>query len=358
MKTKSKFGKSMTSQMTMVIFFSLLITLSLISIFLIYFIIIEGWKIIPPEQTPAKHFPLFSRLFIFLFAIFAISACISFHLGKKFVNPLNSLKKMTSEVAKGNFESKINEKDIPNNEVGEFMKNFNTMVDELKKNEVLKTDFISNVSHEFKTPLAIIQGYATLLQDENISEEERIKYSQIIFEATQRLTTLVNDILKISKIDNRKITIDDSSFNLDEQIRECILSYEDYWNSKNLELDIDLEETVIVADKNLLNNVWNNLINNAIKYSSDNGKIEISLRKENNLAIFKIKDYGCGINEEDLPYIFDKFYQADKSHASSGNGLGLALTKKIVLLSKGSIDVNSKVNEGSEFIVKIPLSKT
>ena len=358
MKTKNKFGKSIMSQMTITLFLSLLLALLLIILLLFYFIRIEGWKVLPPDETINVKVSPFTRMIIFLLIVFIISAVVSINLGRRFVKPISELKNMTSEVAKGNFEVKIKDEDIPNNEVGEFMENFNTMVDELKKNEILKTDFISNVSHEFKTPLAVIQGYATLLQDDNITEEERIKYSQFIFEGTQNLTTLVNDILKISKIDNRKITIDNCSFKLDEQIRECILSLEEYWNNKNLELDINLDEISIVADKNLLNNVWNNLINNAIKYSSENSKIIINLKEENSFAIFSIKDFGCGISKDDMPYIFDKFYQADKSHASKGNGLGLALTKKIVLLSKGTIEVHSTINEGSEFIVKLPISKT
>ena len=352
MKRKNRFNKSMAFQYTMIAFIALMIAFIFLAGVILIFVLVQDWEIKVPDQQFPNRTPFRTLIFTLLIS-FGIGTFCTIYLSRIFIRPLNELKAMTGEVARGNFEVSIKKENIPNNEVGEFMENFNTMVKELKKNEMLKTDFISNVSHEFKTPLSIIQGYATLLQDENISEEDRIKYSQTIFEATEKLTVLVNDILKISKIDNRKITIEKSTYQLDEQIRECILSFEEIWSNKQLELNIDLEEVQIIADKNLLSNVWNNLINNAIKFSNNNGKIDISLKKNGENVIFKIKDFGCGIDKNDIPYIFDKFYQADKSHASKGNGLGLPLAKKIVELSKGSILVNSEVSEGSEFIVTI-----
>lgn len=257
---------------------------------------------------------------------------------------------MTDRVAKGDFDVQISE--VYDDEMGELTQNFNTMVKELRKNEVLKTDFVSNVSHEIKTPLATIQGYVTLLQDESLSKEEKDRYTNIIIESTDRLSTLVNNVLNISKIDNHKISIDKSDFNLAEQIREAILSLESEWVTKNIDFDIDLEEITINNDKNLLYNVWINLIGNAIKFSKDNGKVIISLTKQDNKAVVKIKDFGCGISKEDLPYIFDKFYQADKSHSVKGNGLGLTLVKKILTLVSGSVYANSD-ETGTEFVVTL-----
>lgn len=353
MKRKNRFNKTMAFQLTMAAFIALIIAfVLLIGAFLIYINVLD-WQIEAPE-SPSRPLSPFRTLFFTVLISFIVGVSITIYLSRVVIRPLSELKTLTAEVARGNFEVKIKTDDIPKNEFGEFFEDFNTMVTELKKNEMLKSDFISNVSHEFKTPLSIIQGYATLLQDENISEDDRIKYSQTIFEATEKLTILVNDILKISKIDNRKVTIETSTYQLDEQIRECILSFEELWSNKNIDLNIEMEEITINADKNLLSNVWNNLINNAIKFSNTGGKIDINLTLKDGNVIFSIKDYGCGIKQEDIPYIFDKFYQADKSHASKGNGLGLPLAKKIVELSSGNIEVNSVINEGSEFIVTIP----
>ncbi len=188
-----------------------------------------------------------------------------------------------------------------------------------------------------------------------LTEEERNKYINYVIQSTAKLTTLVNNILKITKIDNQKISVDSNTYALDEQIRESVLSFEKEWNEKNIEFDIELDSVMIKADEVLLSNVWNNLISNAIKYSKMNGIIHIRLKKMEDKVEITIKDHGIGIPEESLPYIFDKFYQVDKSHSSEGNGLGLALTKKIINLSNGTISVNSKVNEGSEFIITLPL---
>lgn len=274
----------------------------------------------------------------------------------RFLKPVKELKKMTSKVSKGDFTVSI--KEIPDNELGEFIQDFNTMVEELRKNEMLKNDFISNVSHEFKTPLSVIEGYVTLLQDPSLSEEERTKYSQIVIDSTKRLNNLVNNILKISKIDNRKLTVVNDDFYLDEQIRESILLYEEEWSNKNIELDINLDKVKIISDQQLLVNVWNNLISNAIKYSKENSKISIYLVKKEHEVEVIVSDQGCGIPKDDLPYIFDKFFQSDKSHTSEGNGLGLTLAKEIVELLKGNIYVESELNVGTTFKVTLPIGKT
>ena len=345
-------NKTMLFQMVVIIFATLFFTFAFMIIFVALFYYLGDWQIEAPNGYRRPFSPM-TTIFVILGVSIIIGTILSIYFGNKFLKPIKELKALTGEVAKGKFDVEVT--DIPENEVGELIENFNIMVKELKKNEMLKEDFISNVSHEFKTPLSTIQGYSTLLQDENLTDDDKNKYISIIFQATEKLTTLVNGILKISKIDNRKITIEKINYSLDEQIRESILSLEYMWNKKNIDLNIELENIMITADKNLLSNVWNNLISNAIKYSKIDGKIDIFLSLENNFAKCTIKDYGCGIKEEDIPYIFDKFYQADKSHNSDGNGLGLALVKKIIELSEGKIIVNSKINEGSEFIVYLPI---
>lgn len=305
----------------------------------------EGYEITPSRGGLP---PFLSLIFIVLLCLFLVLIFV-IYVSRRFLRPIGVLQKGMNEVKNGNFNIKI--KNIYENEAKDLIDNFNLMVGELRKSETLKSDFVSNVSHEFKTPLSSIQGYATLLQDETLSNEDREKYVKYIIEATKKLNVLVSNILKISKIDNQNIIIEPISFSLDEQIRESILSLEKEWVEKNIDLDIELEGIYIKTDKALLSNVWNNLIGNAIKYSNQNGKIEIKSYKENNEIKVIIKDYGIGIKEENLPYIFNKFYQVDTSHASEGNGLGLALVKGIIDLIGARIEVNSKENEGSEFIV-------
>lgn len=310
---------------------------------------IENYEI----HTPT-HRPFFNPIIIGIILLFIsinLGLFVSIKFSKKFLRPINALQQGMKEVKNGNFNVKLT--NVYHNETKNLIDNFNLMVNELKKSETLKSDFISNVSHEFKTPLSSIQGYATLLQDENLSSEDKEKYTKNIIDSTRKLNELVSNILKISKIDNQKIIIEPKVYSLDEQIRECILSLEKEWVEKNINLDINLDEIEIKTDKSLLDNVWNNLIGNAIKYSNQDGKIEISGHKKDNKIIVSIKDYGIGIKEENLPYIFNKFYQGDTSHASEGNGLGLALVKGIIDLIDAEIEVYSKENEGSEFIVKL-----
>ncbi len=308
---------------------------------------LEDYEIHAPR---ALFSPILTILIILFISIF-IGGYLSTKFSKKFLKPIKSLQNGMNEVKNGNLNVKIEE--VYNNETKTLISNFNLMVEELRKSEILKSDFITNVSHEFKTPLSSIQGYATLLQDENLSKEYKEKYTNYIIDSTQNLNELVSNILKISKIDNQKIVIEPTIFYLDEQIRESILNLEKEWNMKNIELDIELAEIEIKTDKALLINVWNNLIGNAIKYSMANSKIEIkSYKKEENIVVI-IKDYGKGIKEENIPYIFNKFYQEESSHGGEGNGLGLALVKGILDLIGGKIEVKSRINEGSEFIVSL-----
>ena len=352
MKSKTRLKDKMVVRVVAISFISVLLTFALLTILTFLLFIFGKWEINIPS-----HFEPMNSSLIFILAIIIslfVGLLFSIFVSTRFLQPLTELKKMTSKVAKGDFTVQM--KEIPENEFGEFMKDFNVMVRELRKNEMLKNDFVSNVSHEFKTPLAVIEGYATLLQDSNLDEESKEKYTKVIVEATKKLSNLVNNVLKISRIDNRKITINNETFSLDEQIRESILLYQEEWSNKNINFEIDLEEVDIVGDKSLLSNVWNNLISNAIKFSHENSTIFVNLTKENNNAKFVIKDEGCGIDIEDIPYIFDKFFQSDKSHKSQGNGLGLTLVKEIVTLSKGKIEVESKLGKGTSFIVYLPIN--
>ena len=349
MNEKIKIKSKMLVKLVTISFFSCLLTILIIAALIVLGFIFGVWELKP--QTPIR--PVNTWLIIGFGSLGSviIGIILSTFIFNRYLKPIGELKKMTSKVAKGDFTVQV--ENIPDNEFKEFFEEFNIMVQELRKNEVLKNDFVSNVSHEYKTPLSVIEGYSTLLQDPSVSEEEKQKYVLIIKDATKKMSTLVNNVLKISKLDARKISTNVEEYRLDEQIRECILFYEEEWTRKNIEFDINMDETIVKSDKNLLVNVWDNLIGNAIKYTNNDSKISISLVEEEKFIKTTISDQGIGISNEDLPYIFDKFYQSDKSRKSEGNGLGLTLVKKIIDLVDGKIEVESELEKGTTFKVYI-----
>lgn len=231
---------------------------------------------------------------------------------------------------------------------------FNKAAEELSGMEILRTDFISNVSHELKTPLAVMQNYGTLLQQPNLSEEKRLEYAKGITDASRRLANLISNILKLNKLENQQIFPSKETYNLGEQLCECLLSFENEWERKNLEIDSDIEENVYVEmDAELLSLVWNNLFSNAVKFTEQNGRIFLGLRTEGDTAVVQVTDTGCGISQEVGKHIFEKFYQGDTSHQIQGNGLGLALVKRVIDIVGGNISVESEVGKGSTFTVMI-----
>ena len=231
---------------------------------------------------------------------------------------------------------------------------FNRMVQELSGIETLRTDFIANVSHELKTPLAVIQNYAAMLQQANLPEEQRAEYAKTIVDASCRLSDLITNILKLNKLENQQIYPEKTVYDLGEQLCQCLLSFEDAWEGKDIELETDLAEDVLIeSDAELLMLVWNNLISNALKFTPVCGRVAVSLEGVEDFAVVRITDTGCGIPPEVGERIFEKFYQGDTSHAAQGNGLGLALVKRVVDIVGGDISVDSEVGRGSSFAVKI-----
>ena len=236
------------------------------------------------------------------------------------------------------------------NEIG---KAINKMAVELSGTETLRTDFIANVSHELKTPLAVMGNYATMLQRPGITEEEKNEYAKAISEAARRLAQLITNILKLNKLENQQIFPQTQEFDLGEQLCESLLGFEDAWEAKNLEIETDIEDGVrIKSDPELLSLVWNNLISNAVKFTPDGGTIGLSLKTEGSSVIVQVRDTGCGMKPETGMHIFEKFYQGDTSHATQGNGLGLALVKRVMDILNGEIGVQSVYGEGSTFTVK------
>lgn len=267
---------------------------------------------------------------------------------KPVTNSLQKVKNAMRAVSKGKFDTKLSP--VKNQVANELITDFNTMVDELNSNKLMKTDFISNFSHEFKTPIVSIHGFAKILLDNpNLPVEQKQEYLQIIVEQSERLSNLASNTLLISKL-NSKTIIEKTTFSLDEHMRESILLFS---NIQNYDLQINLDEVSINANKELLSQVWINLIGNAIKYA--NKQISISLTKQDNTAIVEFKNDGTTITDEQAERIFDKFYQADNSHNTKGFGLGLSIAKKIINLHNGSISCNNKQKNTTIFTIKLPL---
>ena len=283
-----------------------------------------------------------------------IGTSISAIIGKKILSPLVKYSEALMEVGKGNFNIRLAEDKHYVQELKMISHNFNIMVNELNNIETFRSDFIANVSHEFKTPLASIDGYTMLLQDSNLTEEEKNEYIEKILNNTKRLSSLVYTILQISKLENQGIIAEKRKYKLDEELRQTLLFLEPKWAGKNIDLDIDLDETTFYGNEELLAQVWVNILDNAIKFTPDNGTIACSLKRFDGWITAIISDNGVGMPEDVQKHIFDKFYQGDKSHSSGGNGLGLALAKRIIDLCGGTIEVQSKYGKGSTFTIKLP----
>ena len=267
---------------------------------------------------------------------------------------VHAILEATERIAAGDFSARLEIKHVYEkyNDYDLIMENVNAMAAALEKNEGLNSDFVSNVSHEIKTPLAVIRNYVTLLADEK-DEETRRKYAQTVVQATQRLSNLVTNVLKLNRLENQELSFEREKICLHEMLAECALAFEDEYEKKQLELNCDLDEVEIYSCSGYLELVWQNLISNAVKFTPCGGKIGVSLKKEGKYAVVKVQDSGCGISATDGERIFDKFYQGDTSRASEGNGLGLALVKKVIDLVGGEISVVSELGKGSIFTVKL-----
>lgn len=268
--------------------------------------------------------------------------------------PIKQIKNALNKITTGDFEVRLNTAGI-NPNFAEIMTSINTMTKELSGVETLKTDFISNVSHEMKTPLAVIGNYGTLLQNPDLSEEERLEYAKNITHSSKHLAELITNILKLNRLENQQIFPRTDSYNLSEQLCESLLQFESVWEEKEMEISTDIAEDITIsADSELLSIVWNNLLSNAFKFTDIGGKISVSLSADSEYATVTVSDTGCGMTAETGAHIFEKFYQGDTSHATKGNGLGLALVKRIIDITGGEVSVTSAVGVGSTFKVRIP----
>ena len=270
--------------------------------------------------------------------------------------PVKRITEATSKMIEGDFSVRVEPiiKFGTDDSFNEIIDCINKMAQELSGVETLRADFIANVSHEMKTPLAVMQNYGTLLQTPDLPEEKRIEYAKTITDASRRLADMMTNILKLNRLENQQIYPNLTTFDLGEQLCESLLQYESTWERKNIEIETDLAEGVIVsADAELLSLVWNNLFSNAFKFTEDGGKVTLTLAADEAYATVKIADTGCGMSAEVGAHIFEKFYQGDTSRATQGNGLGLPLVKRVVDILQGEIGVESAVGVGTTFTVRI-----
>ena len=278
------------------------------------------------------------------------------HLTKPLIDVSNTVK----QVAEGNFKVNIKRRDTTKceyeyiNEVDELAKNVNKMVAELDGMDYMRKDFMSNVSHEIKTPIAAITGFTEILLDGSIDESERQEYLEVINKESMRISRLCENMLHMSRLDSQVIVANLQKIRLDEQLRKCIILLSEKWSNKEIDFSIDLDEVNILSDYDMLQQVWINLIDNAIKYSRENCKIDISVKRLNDKSVkVSIRDNGIGIEEEKLHRIFDKFYQCEESHKKSGSGLGLSISKRIIELLNGTIECRSKKDFGTTMVVTL-----
>ena len=288
-----------------------------------------------------------------IFIPLAVVLGISNHfMIKKFYRQFADLADGLEKAVEGDFYAKLN----PENSgaMEKVYKNFNRVTDELKKVRNMQEDFVSNYSHELRTPIASIKGFSEMLLEEDVSEDDRKKYLKIILDSANRLNNLAEESIIMTKLDSQAI-LEKEEYSLSEQLRNCVIMLEPSWSMKNINIDVDMDEIKFNGNKDIVQHLWVNLISNAIKYNKENGKIDITLKKNNDgKIVVTISDTGIGMSEEEVSHIFEKYYQVQKSKTMQGLGIGLTIVGRILNLVDGTINVKSKVGEGSSFIVTLP----
>lgn len=269
--------------------------------------------------------------------------------------PVVKIQEGIDRITAGDFSARIDPKGVGNAyQYGRIIDGINGMAKELGSVETLKTDFISNVSHEIKTPISVIRNYSQLLEADTLSDADRREYARVVSDASLRLSELITNILKLNRLENQQLTLRRERFDLSAQLTECLLGFETVWTEKSIDIAPNIEDGVTVSsDPELLPLVWNNLLSNAFKFTEPGGTVSVSLKAEGGFAVVSIGDTGCGISPEASRHIFDKFYQGDTSHATQGNGLGLALVKRVVDIVGGTVTVDSEAGKGSTFTVRL-----
>jgi signal transduction histidine kinase len=312
----------------------------------------DGYVITAPNLDESQIVGIVNRQKATLVLTLLIGSVLIFFAVGMIVKPIKAISAATKKVAEGDFELRLKVKG--NDEVAMLARNFNIMTEALSKNDYIHRDFVSNVSHEFKTPIASIKGFGNLLKDPDLSEQKRQEYVAIIVDESDRLWHLSTNVLKLSELENGIIGLKKEPFSLDETIRRVVLLLQEKWEGKNLELDIDLDEVTFSGDAELLAQVLINIIGNAIRYTIEGGRVGLSLRKTQEAVEIEVTDSGVGIPPEEQEKIFDRFYKVERSRSTPGTGLGLTISQRIIHLHGGRISVESTPGRGSCFLVRLP----
>ena len=332
--------------------------------FLVFGILMTGQMIILRNQFDFTGLPVSGIVEVVTYWFIIAAVFIGFtrwQFIRKFEKPMEEFAAATKKVANGDFSVYVPPRNLPDKRdyIDVIFADFNSMVEELGSIETLKTDFFSNVSHEIKTPLATIHNYAQGLKNGGLAPSQREMYIDTIIDSSLRLSELISNILKLNKLEKQTLRPVPEPYDVCAQLCSCALGFEEVWSDKDIEFEADIEDrATIEADAGLLELVWNNLISNAVKFTEPGGKVTLNQTSTSDEIIVTISDTGCGMDEETLKHIFDKFYQGDSSHSREGNGLGLALVLRILQLTEGSISAQSTAGKGSVFTVRIPVTQT
>ncbi|MDE6763511.1 MAG: HAMP domain-containing histidine kinase [Oscillospiraceae bacterium] len=313
----------------------------------------EKWIMLRPDK---RRGPMadFRGMQIFYVAVpLALGTVLIVLASVNVAKPIKRISNASKKVAEGDFSVQLEPKG--SGEIRELTENFNSMIRGLSANEYLHKEFVSNISHEFNTPITSLKGYAKLLKSDRLSPEQRAEYADIIIAESDRLSRLSADMLKLSELENRGISPERKRFSLDEQIRSAVILLQQSWEDKSLDLDIDLEEVSFAGDESLLYQLWVNLISNAVRYTEKGGTVAISLTENGRTVTVSVRDSGRGMTPEEADNVFRRFYKADKSRSSEGTGLGLAIAKKIAELHCGNITASGETGKGSTFTVTLPI---
>ena len=337
-------NKSRKNRVSLLIYFSLLVFILLVatlglSALTVWILVASG---VIDSYSQLYSGPMSIVLYMSLISL-VIGTLVAFAISRIPLKPVNRMVDAMNKLAGGDFDVRLKPGKAMQNiaAAAEITESFNTMAQELSQTRMLRSDFINNFSHEFKTPIVSIAGFAKLLKRDNISEEQKRQYINVIEEESLRLADMATNMLSLSRVENQQLISDVRRYNLSEQIRYCVLLLEEKWEKKKIELDLDFDEYEISAGEELLKQAWINLIDNAVKFSPEGGRVAIRIKRDKGNVTVQISNEGRGIKPENLSKIFNKFYQEDESHSGKGNGIGLAIVEKVVTLHKGTVKAES-----------------
>lgn len=341
-----RFG--LTALFSTIVFLILLITSTLIFIVGVLLIRVNAINIVKMSRQE----PLLPVILLLIISV-VVGTVVSFMISRFPLKPIRRVIAATNRLASGDFSVRLN---LPEaSYFSELVASFNRMAEELGSIEMLRSDFVDHFSHEFKTPIVSIKGFAEELKHDDLTPEQRSEYLDIIISESSRLAQLATNVLNLSRVEKQTILANREQFDLTEQVRRCILLFENRWEQRRLNITVELDEVSIAGDDDLLSQVWVNLIDNAVKFTPEGGCVEIHLEQHHSMAVFRIRDDGYGISEEAQRRIFDKFYQGNSPVSSGGNGLGLSIAHRIIALHGGNIVCNSEEGAGTEFVVSLPI---